>query len=232
MIKERFPLKPDNSLSIRNPERTKLGHLLIREGAAMMIELGLEGFTLKKLAARVNSTEVTMYKYFPNKQRLLQYYFQLYWLWMRQLCDDQTDRLKDPEAALKVVVDSLCGVWPKKLPDLQLDAKLLRLLVINEGMKSYLQKNVDADNAQRLFKHYKDLSAYVADQLLACRSDVPMPRSFATTMIEMAHSLPFAMEHLPSLTELSSKKDLKQLSKHLYDRTITYVEHAKTEKRK
>ena len=50
--------------------------------------------------------------------------------------------------------------------------------------------------------------------------------AFATTVIEMAHSLPFLMEHLPSLTELSSRKDLKQLAQHLLHRTITYLEHA------
>ncbi len=59
-----------------------------------------------------------------------------------------------------------------------------------------------------------------------------MPRSFATTVIEMAHSLPFAMEHLPSLTELSDRKDLKPLAQHLLHRTITYLEHAQTQKNK
>jgi hypothetical protein len=48
----------------------------------------------------------------------------------------------------------------------------------------------------------------------------------------MAHSLPFAMEHLPSLTELSSKKDLKHLSAHLYHRTVTYLDHAQPMKLK
>ena len=130
------------------------------------------------------------------------------------------------------MVESICGVWPKELPPLQLDPQALRLLVINEGMKSYLHKNVDDDNARRLFTPYKELSAFVAELLVAFRKDVPMPRSFATTVIEMAHSLPFAMEHLPSLTELSNRKDLKPLAQHLLHRTITYLEHAQPQKKK
>jgi AcrR family transcriptional regulator len=219
-------LRPDPALFLRDPEATELGRSMLSEGLELMNELGLESFTFRKLASRMRSTEVTLYRYFPNKHRLLQYYFQLYWLWLRQLCGNQVEVAKDPEDALGRCVEAICGVWPKRLPELQLDPKALRLLVIDEGMKSYLHKQVDADNARRLFAPYKALSAFLADRLVACRADVPMPRSFATTVIEMAHSLPFAMEHLPSLTELSSRKDLRHLARHLLHRTITYIKHA------
>ncbi len=225
-------LKPDPALYLRDPEGTRLGPLILVEGLALMNELGLEAFTFKKLAMRIGSTEVSLYKYFPNKQRLLQYYFQLYWLWLRQVCGRHAERSVDPLATVRAVVDALCGVWPKDAPPAQLDPRALRLLVIEEGMKSYLHKNVDVDNARRLFLPYKALSAFIAECLVAYRQDVPMPRSFATTIIEMAHSLPFAMEHLPSLTELSNKKDLKYLSAHLYHRAVTYLDHAQPMKLK
>ena len=99
-------------------------------------------------------------------------------------------------------------------------------------MKSYLHKNVDDDNARRLFAPYKELSAFVAELMVACRKDVPMPRSFATTVIEMAHSLPFAMEHLPSLTELTTRQGPKTLAQHLLHRTVTYIDHAQPFKKK
>lgn len=225
-------LRPDPSLSLKDPEATELGRSMLSEGLALMNELGLESFTFKKLAAHIGCTEVSLYKYFPNKHRLLQYYFQLYWLWLRQLCGRHAEKARTPREALDRVVGSICGVWPKELPPVQLDPQALRLLVINEGMKSYLHKNVDDDNARRLFTPYKELSAFVAELLVAFRKDVPMPRSFATTVIEMAHSLPFAMEHLPSLTELSNRKDLKPLAQHLLHRTITYLEHAQPLKKK
>ena len=142
------------------------------------------------------------------------------------MCGREVEEARDAKDALRRCVEAICGVWPRELPPLQVDPHALRRLVIEEGMKSYLHKNVDADNARRLFAPYKELSAFLAERIVACRRDVPMPRSFATTVIEMAHSLPFAMEHLPSLTELSSRKDLKQVARHLLHRTVTYIDHA------
>lgn len=224
-------LKPEAALSLKDPMGSAIGQALLRDGLELMIELGYEGFTFRKLAERSGTTEVTVYKYFANKQRLLQYYYQLYWLWLRQLGSQQVERHSDARKALSGIVEALCGVWPRSIPSLQLEPKALRSLVIAEGMKSYLHKQVDADNAQRLFQPYKALSAFVAERLLACRADVPWPRSFATTVIEMAHSLPFAMEHLPSLTELSNRKDLKHLAQHLLHRTFTYLDHAQAPER-
>lgn len=219
-------LRPDPSLSLKDPESSELGRSILSDGLVLMEELGLEAFTFKKLAERSGSTEVSLYKYFPNKQRLLQYYFQLYWLWLRQVCGRYAEKADTPRVALEQVVGGVCGVWPKQLPQVQLDPHILRSLVINEGMKSYLHKNVDDDNARRLFAPYKELSAFVAELMVACRKDVPMPRSFATTVIEMAHSLPFAMEHLPSLTELTTRQGPKLLAQHLTHRTLTYIDHA------
>lgn len=220
-------IRPDPELYVRDPEGTELGRSILLDGLIVMDELGLEAFTFKKLAKRIGCTEVSIYNYFPNKHRLLQYYFQLYWLWLRQLCGRHAEKEVDPRIALEKLVETICGVWTEEVPVLPLDAKLLRKLVIEEGMKSYLHKNVDADNAKRLFLPYKELSAFVAERLQACRGDIPMPRSFATTLIEMAHSLPFAMEHLPSLTELSDQKSLRHVAQHLKHRTLTYLDHAK-----
>jgi len=225
-------LRPDPVLSLKDPEGTELGRAMLSEGLALMNELGLEALTFKKLATRIGCTEVSLYKYFPNKHRLLQYYFQLYWLWLRQVCGRHAEKARDPREALDHVVGAVCGVWPKELPAVHLDAGALRMLVINEGMKSYLHKNVDDDNARRLFMPYKELSAFVAELMVACRKDVPMPRSFATTVIEMAHSLPFAMEHLPSLTELTTRQGPKTLAQHLLHRTVTYIDHAQPFKKK
>lgn len=226
-----FVLKPESALSLKDPMGSAVGRSLLEHGLELMLELGYEAFTFRKLAERSGTTEVTVYKYFANKQRLLQYFYQLYWLWLRQLGAQQMERHIEPRKALSGIVEALCGVWPRSLPELQLDPKALRRLVIAEGMKSYLHKQVDEDNARRLFQPYKALSAFVAERLVACRADLPWPRSFATTVIEMAHSLPFAMEHLPSLTELSSRKDLKHLAQHLLHRTFTYLDHAQPLKR-
>ena len=217
-----YHLDLDPSLTLRDTS-SPMGRRILSEGLDLMNELGLEAFTFKKLAERTGCTEVTVYHYFANKQRLLQYYFQLYWLWMQAHCEQEGRTLKDPRARLRGDISALCGIWPKDALAAQLDPFALRELVINEGFKSFMHKNVDSDNKLRLFQPYKDLCAHVASELKACDKSCPQPRSFATTLIEIAHSLEFAMHHLPALTELSAKKDRKKLAAFLQELTDRYL---------
>lgn len=219
----RYHLVPDATLSLRDTG-SPMGARILTEGLDLMLELGLEAFTFKKLAERLGSTEVTVYHYFANKQRLLQYYFQLYWLWLQTHCEQEGRTLKDPRERLHGDIIALCGIWPKDAMAAQLDPATLRQLVIREGSKSFLHKNVDTDNQLKLFKPYKDLCAHVAKELKACAPRMKSPRSFATTLVEMAHSLEFAMHHLPALTELSVKKDRKKLAEFLIDLSDRYLE--------
>jgi len=218
----RYHLIPDLTLSLRDTG-SPMGARILTEGLGLMLELGLESFTFKKLAESLGSTEVTVYHYFANKQRLLQYYFQLYWLWLQTHCEQEGRSLKDPRARLHGDIKALCGIWPRDALAAQLDPATLRQLVIREGSKSFLHKNVDSDNQLKLFKPYKDLCAHVAKELKACSPRMKSPRSFATTLVEMAHSLEFAMQHLPALTELSERKDRKQLAAFLIDLADRYL---------
>ncbi len=217
-----YHIELDPSLSLRDTS-SPMGRRILSEGLDLMVELGLEAFTFKKLAEHMGITEVTVYHYFANKQRMLQYYFQLYWMWLRTHCEQDSSSLKDARARLHDDIKALCGVWPKNTLAAQLDPSVLRTLMINEGSKSFTHKNVDADNELKLFKPYKDLCAHVASELRACSPRLRSSRSFATTLVEMAHSLEFAMLHLPALTELSVKKDRKQLAGFLSDMTDRYL---------
>ncbi len=196
-----------------------------------MNELGLEAFTFRKLAERVECTEATIYKYFPNKQRLLQYYFQLYWMWLDTHCQQEGRSLADPWERVQGDIRSLCGLWAEDALAAQLDPVPLRALVIVEGSKSFLHRNVDEDNKLKLFQPYKDLCAHIAAELKACDSRCKHPRSFATTLIEMAHSLEFAMEHLPALTELNAGRDRNKLAGFLTELAGRYLGYGNTEGR-
>lgn len=217
-----YHLDLDPSLTLRDPS-SPMGRRILQDGLDLMNEIGLEAFTFKKLAERMGSTEVTVYHYFANKQRLLQYYFQLYWLWLGILGEQSGKAATDPLDRLHSTIRALAGLWPGEVLAAQLAPSALRKLVINEGSKSFMHKNVDSDNELKLFKPYKDLCAQVASELKACSPRIKSPRSFATTLVEMAHSLEFAMLHLPALTELSAKKDRKQLAAFLTDMSDRYL---------
>lgn len=224
----RYHIAPDPSLHLRDPGSSALGQRILKDGLSLMNELGLEGFTFRKLAEKVGCTEVTIYHYFPNKHRLLQYYFQLYWLWLDTHCQQEGHGHKDPLERVHGDIRALCGLWPKHALAAQLDPADLRDLVIVEGSKSFLHRNVDEDNKLKLFQPYKDLCAHIAEELKACDRTCRSPRTFATTLIEMAHSLEFAMHHLPALTELSLKRDRRKLAGFLIDLTDRYLDRPVT----
>lgn len=212
----RYVIEPASGLTLRDTA-SPMGTRILAEGLVLMNKIGLEAFTFKKLAERMGSTEVTVYHYFANKQRLLQYYFQVYWLWLATHCQQEGRGLKDPLERLQGDIRAIAGLWPVDARAAQFDPSDLRELVINEGSKSFMHKNVDSDNKLQLFKPYKDLCGHIAIELKACSPRMKNARSFATTLVEMAHSLEFAMHHLPALTELSEKKDRRQLAAFLFD---------------
>lgn len=218
----RYIIEPDPGLALRDTA-TPVGARILSEGLVLMNRLGLEGFTFKKLADKAGCTEMTVYHYFANKQRMLQYFHQAYWLWLATHCQQEGRNLKDPWDRLRGDIAAICGIWPSDALAGQFDPTALRALVVNEGSKSFLHKDVDADNKLRLFKPYKDLCAHIADEVKACAPRARSPRGFATTLVEMAHSLEFAMHHLPALTELSDKKDRKQLAAFLIDLAERYL---------
>lgn len=218
----RYLIEPDPGLVLRDTT-SAMGVRIVHEGLDLLNELGLEAFTFKKLAEHIGCTEVTVYHYFANKQRLLQYYFQVYWLWLGTHCRQEGRALKDPLERLHGDIEVLCGLWPKDALAGRLDPADLRELVINEGSKSFMHKNVDSDNELKLFKPYKDLCAHIASELKACSPKMKSPRSFATTLVEMSHSLEFAMHHLPALTELSTRKDPRKLAAFLMEMSDRYI---------
>jgi AcrR family transcriptional regulator len=218
----RYLIEADPGLALRNTS-SPMGTRILSEGLVLMNEIGLEAFTFKKLAERMDSTEVTVYHYFANKHRLLQYYYQMYWLWLATHCRQEGKGLKDPVERIYGDIRIISGLWPADARAAHFDPAHLRTLVINEGSKSFLHKNVASDNARKVFKPYKDLCAYIALEVKACSPRMKHARSFATTLVEMAHSLEFAMQHLPALTELSEKKDNKQLAAYLIDLSDRYL---------
>ena len=219
----RYLIEPAPGLALRDTS-SPMGGRILADGLVLLNEIGLEAFTFKKLAERIGCTEVTVYHYFANKQRLLQYYFQVYWLWLATHCQQEGRGLKDPLARLHGDIRAICGLWPADAMAAQFAPSDLRELVINEGSKSFMHKNVDSDNELKLFKPYKDLCAHIASELKACSPGMKSPRSFATTLVEMAHSLEFAMHHLPALTELSARKDRKKLSGFLTELSDRYLD--------
>ena len=193
---------PAAELSVRDPQSTKLGKRILGEAIGLLDEIGLEAFTFKKLAARLDSTEAGVYRYFANKHQLLVYLVSWYWDWVHHLVNQAVIALTDPLERLHAAVGALTrpSITNPAVP--YIDERTLHRVVVNEGSKAYHTKAVDQENQRGSFVGYKSLSEDVAALILAVRPDFPYPRSLATSLFEMAHNHPYFAEHLPRLTDI------------------------------
>jgi len=210
-----FNMNP--SLYLRDPEGTELGKNIIQHSIQLIHDTGFEAFTFKKLAESIGTTEAGVYRYFENKHKLLVYIISWYWRWLDFQIGYQTKNLTNPVSKLKKVITILATTVEDDLLTGHVDESILHQILISEGSKAFLTKQVNQDNKQEYFKPYKDLCNTVGEIILECNPKYKYPHSLASTIIEMAHLQNFFMNHLPTLTDFSKSKDEKEIIKYLED---------------
>jgi AcrR family transcriptional regulator len=205
------------SLYLRDPEGTDLGKNIIKHSIQLIHDTGFEAFTFKKLAESIGTTEAGVYRYFENKHKLLVYIISWYWRWLDFQIGYQTKNLTNPVSKLKKVITILATTVEDDLMTGHVDESILHQILISEGSKAFLTKQVNQDNKQEYFKPYKDLCNTIGEIILECNPKYKYPHSLASTIIEMAHLQNFFMNHLPTLTDFSKSKDEKEIIKYLED---------------
>ena len=188
-------IKLNEKLYLRNPEESELGKKILHHSIVLIEQIGFEAFTFKKLALEIGTTEAGIYRYFENKHRLLLYLVDWYWSWQEYRLLQETKNVTGPKT--------------------KINEKLLHNIVMSEGAKSWLTKHVEADNKDKLFQPFKDLCARIAEFIKAYNPKYAFPFSLSSTMIEMAHSQHFYMQHLPSLTDFGKKKNEEDIIRFL-----------------
>ncbi|WP_245907004.1 TetR/AcrR family transcriptional regulator [Reichenbachiella versicolor] len=191
---------------MKDPQETELGKKIIKESVTMIDELGFEGFTFKKLAAKIDSTEASIYRYFENKHRLLVYVIAWYWNWLEYKIDFGTHNIENPVDRLKV---ALKIITEKKEPDPlfpQVMEDALHRIVISESNKTFLTKTVDEDNRDGLFRGFKSLCEKVASIVTEIDASFKYPHSLISTVMQAAHQQVFYAEHIPTLTDLNQEE--------------------------
>ncbi len=186
---------------LRDPEETELGRKIITESIVLIENLGFENFTFKKLAAKIESTEASVYRYFENKHKLLVYLVSWYWALLYYQITFHTQNITDPVEKLHVVLRILSQLHLDKPNSTRINEALLHQIVIAEAPKSYLIKEVDELNRQGMFLEYKMVCRHVARLLITIKPNYPYPHALVSTIIEAAHHQVFFGQHLPSLSE-------------------------------
>ncbi len=207
----------NEALFIRNPESSELGKKILMHSVQLIYKSGFETFTFKKLAEDIGTTEAGIYRYFENKHKLLVYLTAWYWGWLEFQISFHTNNMKDPSVKLKRIIKLLAKAVEDDEKTSYLNESLLHQIIIAEGSKAYLTKQVGEDNKQHFFKPYKDLCAVIGNIISECSPKYKYPKSLASTIIEMAHFQNFFMNNLPSLTDFGSKQEESEIIAFLND---------------
>lgn len=193
--------KVNHTICLRDPESSELGRKIVKRAIDLIYELGFESFTIKKLAIETNTTEATIYRYFENKHRLLLYIVNWYWSYMEFLVMFKLQNISDNSTKLKTVIHLLTHELPESIGHLDYNKKYLSHIVISEGSKVYLVKNVGEINKNDVFKPYKDLCAQISEIISAYNPSYLFPISLSSTLVETAHHQQFFSVYLPRLTD-------------------------------
>jgi hypothetical protein len=140
-----------------------------------------------------------------------------YWGWLEFQISFHTNNINDPTEKLKRVIKLLAAAVEDDEQTKYINESLLHQIVISEGSKAYLTKQVEEDNKQHFFKPYKDLCAVVGTIISECNPAYKYPKSLASTIVEMAHFQNFFMNNLPSLTDFGNKKEESEIISFLND---------------
>ncbi|SHI86223.1 transcriptional regulator, TetR family [Hymenobacter daecheongensis DSM 21074] len=200
----------NEKLYLRDPQDTDLGRRLIGESVKLIDEIGFEQFTFKKLALRIESTEASLYRYFENKHRLLVYLVSWYWAWLGYQIRFHTHNVPDPRERMRLILGILTRAHHDDPATTELDEAALYRIVINEASKSYLTREVDADNQVGLFREYKRLVADITLVIQALNPAYAHPHALASTLLEAARKQLFFAHHLPSLTDAPDKSEAEK----------------------
>lgn len=208
-------IRLNEKLYLRNPEESELGRKILQNSIILIEQIGFESFTFKKLALEIGTTEAGIYRYFENKHRLLLYLADWYWSWQEYRLMLETKNMTDAETKIRTAIRLLATRVEDDLSTGHINEKLLHDIVMAEGAKSWLTKHVEADNKDKLFQPFKDLCARIAGFVKAYKPSYAYPFSLSSTLIEMAHSQYFYMQHLPSLTDFGKAKSGDEIIRFL-----------------
>jgi len=219
-----FKIKMNERLYLRNPEDTELGRRILKHSVELIYKLGFESFTFKKLAEEIDSTEAGIYRYFENKHNLLIYITAWYFGWLAYQINFQTNNLKDPKIKLQKIINLLALPIEDDMQTNHIDEGILHPVIVAEGSKAYLTKQVDKDNKKQFYQPYKDLCNLIGNIILEHNPNYKYPKSLASTIVEVAHFQNFFMHNLTSLTDYSKKNNEVEIVEFLNNLVFASIE--------
>jgi len=193
----------NDKIYIKDPESSDLGKRIITESILLIDDLGFDQFTFKKLGLRIQSNESSIYRYFENKHKLLLYLTSWYWGWLEYVLVIRTIHKKNPKDTLNEAITVLTQTINEDSTFNHINEVALQRIIISEYSKSYLTKEVDAENKKGYFEIYTRLGDRLRDMILAVSPQYPFASSLSSTILEGGLHQHFLKEHFTVLTDCS-----------------------------
>lgn len=216
----KLQIQLSSALYLRDPQSSDLGQKIVQESIFLINDIGFESFTFKKLSAKINSTEASIYRYFENKHRLLVYLISWYWSYVEYRITFETHNIKDPKEKLKTAIRVISSKIEDDPNFPGVSEEVLQQIVINESDKTYLTKNVDEINKEGVFRGYKSLCMTIASYMNEINPKFEFSRSLTSTCLEAAHQQIFFSQHLPKLSDIKKEEDIYDKNFHFLSTII------------
>ncbi|MTE27984.1 TetR/AcrR family transcriptional regulator [Winogradskyella ouciana] len=211
---------PDK-IYIKDPESSDLGKRIIEHGILLIDEIGFDGFTFKKLGAKIGSNESSIYRYFESKHKLLLYLTSWYWAWVEYQLVFATHNMPDEKQKLFKAIEIVTKTIEEDVMFTHVNEVVLNKIIINEYSKSYLTKEVDEENKEGYFVVYKRLIKRLSDMISNVNPNYKFASSLASTIVEGSLHQHFLKEHFRSITDCDSKTTPTEFFKDLTINALT-----------
>lgn len=200
-------LQVNEKIYLKNPDTSDLGKKIIRGSIELIDEIGFEHFTFKKLAQKISTTEASVYRYFENKNMVLLYLINWYWLWVEYRIIFHTANIDSPIERLNRSIDVMSETVKHATGNPEIDDAKLNRIIISESSKAYLTKHVDEQNRYGFYSDYKRLVNRLSSMVLEVNPNYKYPNMLVSTIIEGIHFQRFFANHLPKLTDILKGED-------------------------
>ena len=208
-------LSINDKIYIKDPESSDLGKRIVENAILLIHEIGFESFTFKKLGARIDSNESSVYRYFENKHKLLIYLTTWYWGWLEYQLVFSTNNIASPKERLDKALEILTRAIEEDSSFSHINEVLLNKIVINENSKAYLTKEVDDENKEGYFIIYKRLISRMSAMIREVNPHYEYPSSLASTVLEGSLHQYFLKDHFQSITDCTETISPTHFFKHL-----------------
>lgn len=214
-------IQVNEKIYLKDPNSSDLGKRILSQGIELIDEIGLESFTFRKLAKKLETTESSIYRYFENKHKLLIYVTSWFWGWLEYQLVFSTNNIESPQERLRIAIKVIARDVAQTENSGHINLGILNRIVVSESSKAYLTKEVDDSNKEGFYAGYKRLVARLSDIVLEINPDFKHPHTLISTIAEGIHHQKYFADHLPSLTDV--KNDWKEIAEFYTEMALATV---------